>query len=264
MSFHTRCPQWIASRSAHRTVWRRKGVRCYVANAVNDPEWFQLLRTELLSRNPIYQREDIDIVHHTQLLTTLEGFVPRNFKKDALAHLLTHFNLQVPSAQLLPDGTDPLHSPGEPWVRRMWAGGAVTLNPDVHHEFNAFSLQREVTCLEHIKDVRLQGEDDTAKIFMTIERRFASFNQLARQSGGLDVHSYILQQVRDGVEWGDALLKEERNLVFLKAKTDVELMAIQAGQTLAPKYLARMHSSIYHWSVTDLLQHPGIPTSHTL
>lgn len=239
-------------------------MRRYAASTINGPEWFQLLRTELLSRNPIYQQEDIDIVHHTQLLTTLEGFVPRNPEKDALAHLLTHFNLQVPSAQLLPDGTDPLHSPGEPWVRRMWAGGAITLNPDVHHEFNAFSLQRGVTCLERIKDVRLQGEDDAAKIFVTIERRFALFNQLARQSGGSDVRSYVLQQVRDGVEWGDALLKEERNLVFLKAKTDAEIMAIQAGQTLAPKYLARMHNSVHDWSATDQLQHPETPTSHRL
>jgi hypothetical protein len=51
----------------------------------------------------------------------------------------------------------------------------------------------------------------------------------------------MLQQVKSGAEWGDAWVKEERNLVFLKPKTAAELMAIQAGQTLVPRYLKGMY-----------------------
>lgn len=38
-------------------------------------------------------------------------------------------------------------------------------------------------------------------------------------------------------DWSNAWVKEERNLVFLKAKTAAELASIHAGELLAPKYL---------------------------
>ncbi|KAF9695309.1 hypothetical protein EKO04_007061 [Ascochyta lentis] len=248
MSLRNLRPQRIASTSAHLAVWRQRGVRYYSSQAANDPEWFQQLRAELLSRDPVYGREDVNVLHHQQLLTALAGFTPWTYRKTAVAqtntpvaHLLTRFNAQVPSAALLPDGTDPLHSPGEPWVRRMWAGGAVELNPGLEERMHVMKLHAKVACIERIKDVRLQGEDDTAKIFVTIERRFAMINRLTdhtgSQSRGLEPETHLMQQVRDGVEWGDAILKEERNLVFLKAKTDTELMAVQAGQTHVPRYL---------------------------
>src|SRR5436189_5904738 len=43
------------------------------------------------------------------------GHMPRG-------HHLVYFPRAVPSSQLLPDGTDILHSPGHPFNRRMWAG----------------------------------------------------------------------------------------------------------------------------------------------
>ncbi|KZM19471.1 uncharacterized protein EKO05_0003042 [Ascochyta rabiei] len=234
--------QRIASTSTRRTVWRQRGARYYSSQATNDPEWFQQLRAGLLSRSPICQHEDLDYIHHMQLCTTLGGFVPRIHKGESVAHtrspvahLLTRFNLQVPSAKLLPDGTDPLHSPGEPWVRRMWAGGAVQVNPSVSAGTDTLGFRSKVACVERIKDVRLQGENDTTNIFVTIERRFALFNRLADRarspSAELDAKTNLVQQVHSGVEWGDALMKEERNLVFLKAKTDIELTADQTHTT---------------------------------
>jgi hydroxyacyl-ACP dehydratase HTD2-like protein with hotdog domain len=259
MSLHTRCPQRIASTCAHGTVWRRRGIRYYASNTATDPEWFQQLRTELLSRNAIYQREDLDILHHEQLLSTLAGFVPRINKIDPdakhhspVAHLLTRFNIRVTSAKLLPDGTDPVHSPGEPWVRRMWAGGAVKLNPDRKFQYDGpFRLQSRVACVERIKDVRLLGGDDAAKIFVTTERRFASYNQLVARSksqyrGLEEPRAYFLEQARDDVDWGDALLKEERTFVFLKAKTSAEIDAIQAGEIFVPRYITCMFTRPCH------------------
>jgi hypothetical protein len=252
MSLHTRCPQRIASTSAHRTVWRRRGIRYYVSGTASEPEWFQQVRTELLSRKPLYQREDLDLLHHEQLLTTLTGFAPRLPQLDGgagpnipLAQLLTRFNARVPSSKLLPDGTDPLHSPGEPWMRRMWAGGSVQLNPELKLKSETpFRHESRAACVERIKDVRLQGEGEAAKVFVSIERRFASVDQLkdaAESQFGGDTRKYMLQQVKSGAEWGDAWVKEERNLVFLKPKTAAELMAIQAGQTLVPRYLKGMY-----------------------
>lgn len=248
MSLHTRCPKRIVSTSAHRTVWRRRGARCYASDTANDPEWFQQVRTELLGRQPYYRREDVDLLHHEQLSTTLAGFVPRVNKPYnkrnsivPLFELLTRFNVQVQSSKLLPDGTDPLHSPGEPWIRRMWAGGAVKFNPDLKLiSETPFRLQSRVACVERVKDVRLQGTGDDAKVFVTIERRFTSVDQRRDVHGSQsedNVRAHVSQQVDRDDDWSDALFKEERNLVFLKAKTAAELTAVQVGQTLVPRYL---------------------------
>jgi hypothetical protein len=248
MSLHAQCRQRIASTYTQHTLWRRTAVRHYVSTSTSDPKWFQQLRTGLLNRKPIYKQEDVNNLHREQLRTTLAGFVPRRRSRRAEAYtwsradqLLTGFNIQVPSKDLLPDGTDPLHFPGEPWVRRMWAGGAVLLNPDVNLGLGSVEQPFRMACIERIKDVRLQGEGDVAKVFVTIERRFASTQRLTESARtaapALTARDYYVQQVCNGVEWGDAVMKEERNLVFLKEKSDSELKAIQTGQTLAPKYL---------------------------
>ncbi|KAJ8106229.1 hypothetical protein OPT61_g9677 [Boeremia exigua] len=237
MSLHTRGPQRLASISARRTVGQWQSARYYASATANDPEWFQQVRAELLRRKPQQYREVLDTLHHKQLDATVAGFQTRGPREDtlpdqvALAHVLTRFNAREPLSTLLPDGTDPLHSPGEPWVRRMWAGGAVKIKPDLDPQAKSpFRLFSRVACVEHIKDVRLQGSGDEAKIFVTIERRFA----LERK-----VKDAARSQAESGVdeEWGDALLKEERNLVFLKPKTAAELKAIKGGETLVPRYL---------------------------
>jgi hypothetical protein len=125
-----------------------------------------------------------------------------------------------------------------------------------------------VACVERIKDVRLQGEDDAAKIFVTIERRFASLPRLescARNAPGeLSARSYFLQQVRKGVEWGDAALKEERTLVFLPSIKGTELEDVKAGKTVVPRYLNGEFTLPSHEPATDTPQHLQNLTSHTL
>jgi hydroxyacyl-ACP dehydratase HTD2-like protein with hotdog domain len=44
-------------------------------------------------------------------------------------HHLVYFPLQLPPSELMPDGTDPGHCPGEPFTRRMWAGGEIKFLP---------------------------------------------------------------------------------------------------------------------------------------
>lgn len=250
MSLQARCPQRIASIHAQRVLWQRRGVRCYASNAANYPDWFQQVRTELLSRKPHRHHEDLDAGHYEQLEIALIGFQPKSdYRRPGTKHqqsaplfdLLTRFNVQVRSAILLPDGTDPLHSPGEPWSRRLWAGGAVRINPNLKLRAETpFRLLQKASCVERIKDVRLQGNDDEAKVTVTVERRYdldgrltdASRNQVEDKT---QVHSVPEEATND--EWSNALIKEERNLVFLKAKTAAELDVIQAGQLLVPRYL---------------------------
>ena len=71
-------------------------------------------------------------------------------------------NTSLPS--LLPDGTDPLHSPGPPFTRRMWAGGDITFLHDV------LLKGREMKCCETISDVEIKGIEGEEKVFVTIQR----------------------------------------------------------------------------------------------
>lgn len=248
MSLHTRCQQRIARRSVQRTVWRQQSVRCYASSTAEDPEWFQKLRSEMLSRKPSRYRENLDPLHYRQLRATLKGFQadPRSGSVSAtmLSDVLTRFNARLPSSMLLSDGTDALHSPGEPWQRRMWAGGAVTINPSLKIRSDTpFKLRKDLVCVERIKDVRLQGTGTDAKIFVTIERRFSpdqdTQSAVKRRRGG-ESPGDGAQQVVPGDEWSDAMLKEERSLVFLKSIT------ARAVQTLEPRYLKCTHS----WTVS--------------
>ncbi|KAH6622171.1 hypothetical protein C7974DRAFT_315100 [Boeremia exigua] len=246
MSIYTRCPQRIGCASAHRARWGRRFVRSYASDTVDDPEWFQQVRTDLLSRKPQEYREDIDVFHYEHLRTTLAAFPPQfpglvvgRRQLVPLPDVLTRFNAAIKTSALLPDGTDPLHSPGEPWARRMWAGGAVRLNPNLSsmlgRPYRTLSGPVETAiCVERIKDVRLRGTGDKAKIFMTVERSFSPAPAKARRGAAK-------KKVQDAAnisdDWGDVWMKEERRLVFLQPKRATALEAIQAGVTLVPRYL---------------------------
>ncbi|KAF3035923.1 hypothetical protein E8E12_004221 [Didymella heteroderae] len=262
MSLRAWCHQRIASTSAHRTVWRRRCVRHYASDTASEPEWFQKVRDELLSRRPCYHHEDLDPTHYEQLTTTLIGFAPSTLVYRApsrphlsLAELLTRFNVRVQSSKLLSDGTDPLHHPGEPWMRRMWAGGAVKVKPGLELGARAgsatpFRLKETVACMERIKDVRLQGAGEEAKIYVTIERRFAPRGSSGGESEGALSANNFKRVLRDN-DWSDSLVKEERNLVFMKAKTGAELMSAKSGQELGEtRYLKALEDPDYSYSLT--------------
>ncbi|KAH7390461.1 hypothetical protein BKA66DRAFT_439776 [Pyrenochaeta sp. MPI-SDFR-AT-0127] len=258
MPLRTPCLRRLNRTPAPHTRWKWAPVRGY-ASGTDDPPWFQQLRAEMLDRDTTYLLEDITAQSGHKLANTLSGFLPEqwcrppDFKKPVLpiGHYLIWFNPALPSDKLLPDGTDMLHSPGEPWVRRMWAGGSVQLKPDAYfHRKNGFTLDTAIAGAERIKDVQLRGKDGDLKIFVTIERRFARLERLyeshrrahngSEKSNGINVQRYFKQQLRRDEEWGDAIFKDQRNLVFFKDRSAAELDAIKAGQTAPVRYLDRV------------------------
>lgn len=244
----------------HHTQWKCVPTRCYASRA-DDPPWFQQLRADMLRRDTTSLVESITAQPGHKLSNTLSGFLPEqwcrspNFKHPVLpiGHYLIWFNPALPSDNLLPDGTDMLHSPGEPWVRRMWAGGSVQLKTDEYfNKKTGFTLNTAVVGAERIKDVQLRGKDADMKIFVTIERRFARLGRLyeshrrahgdSEKSNNLSVLRHFKQQLRDDLEWGDEIFKDERNLVFFKDRSAAELDALKAGQMAPVRYLDRPYT----------------------
>jgi hydroxyacyl-ACP dehydratase HTD2-like protein with hotdog domain len=259
MSLRTQCAIRIARRHAPRTPCQRILGRYYSTTTVDDAAGFQQLRAEMLSRKSTCLREYIDPNVDHKLIDTLCTFLPREWCPRPhgtnmllpMGHHLMWFNASMPVDKLLPDGTDPLQSPGAPWVRRMWAGGAVRVRPGTYYENETgFAADSSMVCAERIQDVQLRGQGETAKIFVTIDRRFVRLDTLRakykdsskniQKMGGQRVGPlwHFRQQLLSD-EWGDAILREQRNLVFLKEKSPAELEAISAGQLATVKYLER-------------------------
>ncbi len=213
---------------------------------------FEELRTEMLSRGVTCHIDEISPGPSYRLAETLSDFLPDQWysvlTKETpilpIGHHLVYFNPTQSLDKLLPDGTDLLHSPGDPWVRRMWAGGSVNVRPDKYfHLNNGLKLKSTVTAAECIRDVQLIGKDQDAKIFVTVERRYARLDKLFQRhqktSDGISPQDIFNQQLINNDEWGDALFKTEHKLVFLQEKTAAELEAIKSGQWFTPRYLPR-------------------------
>ncbi len=261
MLLRTPITRRIARTHTPCTQGRTTLLRCYSSTSSDDPPWFRQLRAELLQRPVTHIPEHITTPHEHKLSQTLAGFLPREWchppttrtRVVPFGHHLIWFNPAVPTPELLPDGTDASQSPGGPWVRRMWAGGSIQLQLDGYfNNFRGFRRDTPMTATEHIKHVRLHGDGDTAKIFVTIERRFTRLDSVessyTAQHGSLGtrgrtqkLRTYLEQQLRSGDAWGDAILKEERNLVFFKQRTAAELEAVKAGQMATVKYLDRAY-----------------------
>ncbi|DAA75448.1 TPA_exp: Uncharacterized protein A8136_1845 [Trichophyton benhamiae CBS 112371] len=88
-------------------------------------------------------------------------------------HHLIYFPPQVPSSELLPDGCDELHSPGQPYNRRMWAGGSVRFFGDG----GPLLTGQRAVCVEGIREVNIKGKEGDEKIFVGIERRVATVDE---------------------------------------------------------------------------------------
>src|SRR3954466_8525044 len=69
-----------------------------------------------------------------------------------VGHHLIYFPPQVTLSQLLPDCTDTLHTPGEPFNRRLWAGGNLRFPASSP----ALDGSRAV-CIESIRNVTVNG-----------------------------------------------------------------------------------------------------------
>lgn len=147
-------------------------------------------------------------------------------------HHLVYFPPQVSLAQLLADGTDVLHTPGAPFTRRLWAGGAVRFPSDTGPLLNC---QRAV-CVESIRDVSIKGATGEEKIRIGIERHIFEVEENEdeqsiknRAANSTHDESFIRHVV------------EKRNLVFLRdAKMDSKSTVAQMSQS---RYIKRMYLS---------------------
>ncbi|KAL2823972.1 hypothetical protein BDW59DRAFT_147979 [Aspergillus cavernicola] len=129
-------------------------------------------------------------------------------------HHLVYFPPQVTLSQLLPDGTDTLHTPGTPFNRRLWAGGKV--------EFPAArSLLLDgsrAVCIEGIRDVIVKGQPGEEKIIVQIERQIGTVRDEESEN---DTRKRIWSN-NEG-ERAHTSIIEIRDLVFMRDKTAGQL-----------------------------------------
>ncbi|KAF2868361.1 hypothetical protein BDV95DRAFT_549390 [Massariosphaeria phaeospora] len=235
------CTARIPARRAQwqRAQWHRLLLRRHVSTDGDGPPWFRTLREEMLQRKVSIRSDIMSQPAHEKLRNTLAPFLPAPghppigvpcYNYASTGHHLIYCNAALRSDKLLADGTDALQSPGGNFIRRMWAGGSLALNPAVYLQHNVdMKKVTSMQCDERIKDVQLRGRGDNAKVFVTIERSFKP------STGNWDSHpTKDLPPVLRGL-----MLIEERTLVFLKERSRAEREAIQAGQLTAVKYLDR-------------------------
>lgn len=136
---------------------------------------FSHLQAELTSRRLPRLDDDCSRLPSRLLTETLKDFLPESPIYDQsqlqskilpFAHHVVYFPPPAPLSSLLPDGTEPLHSPGPPFHRRMWAGGSINLN---NYE-DSLQTGVEAVCQELIRDVTIKGRVGEEKIYVTIER----------------------------------------------------------------------------------------------
>ncbi|MCJ1375492.1 hypothetical protein MMC20_006729 [Loxospora ochrophaea] len=159
------------------------------------------------------------------LTQTLADFLPRSkisgppilssiVSKPHLppSHHLIYFPPPTPLSSLLPDGTDPDQSPGDPFVRRMWAGGRIDFRVD---KSEPFKLDGEpAACLERITDVSVKGAAGDEKVFVAIERRIG---QSLAISNGKETRE---DQIRGFLLTDDNCTTiEQRNIVFMRERS---------------------------------------------
>ncbi|KAF2668993.1 hypothetical protein BT63DRAFT_454969 [Microthyrium microscopicum] len=128
---------------------------------------------------------------------------------------LVYFNPTLAPDSLLPDGTDAKHSPGAPFVRRMWAGGSVRMRRPITLDGGPG------VCVERIRDVSVKGREGEEKIFVGIERRIGRLRD--GEVGGGEESAVERLWSEDEKDFAEADLIERRNIVFLRERTASEL-----------------------------------------
>ncbi|KFY41106.1 hypothetical protein V494_03211 [Pseudogymnoascus sp. VKM F-4513 (FW-928)] len=117
-----------------------------------------------------------------------------------------------PTKLLIKDGTDNMHYPGKPWVRRMWAGGSIDFMTDRRrrHLECRYTQSDYVRCREEIVNAVVKGSPGKQKFWVDLRRTIGPSNgpwERPLRGGG------VVEQ---------AAIIERRNLVFMPAKTSQE------------------------------------------
>ncbi|KAF1967044.1 hypothetical protein BU23DRAFT_516994 [Bimuria novae-zelandiae CBS 107.79] len=282
MALRTRCLYSFARTPVRHTQWQRIRItrRYYSSDSpdasVNpqsetkfeDAGWFEKLRDEMLNRELPLARDAIHDQTLKHLEATLYTYFPRSWKEsvagtrtpdralpNGIGEHTIFCNPVLPEARLLPDGTDELHSPGGPFVRRMWAGGAVKVNKDLYYDPEAgWATHRRILCSERIKDVQLRGSGDKEKIFISIERNFARIDPLFDAIEGMEgrnrnfsLRKLLRERLRD---WDQFCLTEHRNIVFFRERSAEQWEDIKAGRTATVKYLQTPNEPGFSYTIT--------------
>lgn len=192
-------------------VWCRRSY-----SASNEPPIdFEAIKAEMLGRPPQLTWTIVSPTNSTLLSIALADFLPkschaRTYQLGATSvekvngrsslppgHHFVYFPLQKTASQLGADGTDPFHSPGGPFVRRMWASGSLEYTGDFRLDFVP------ALCSEHIEAVTVKGSEGQEKIFVDVVREYKK-KSLYKGPGG--TKSMPLSR----------MILERRTLVFMR------------------------------------------------
>lgn len=134
-----------------------------------------------------------------------------------IGHHLIYFPPQVTLSQLLPDGTDVLHTPGEPFNRRLWAGGNLRFPVG-----SPLLDGSRAVCIESIRKVTVKGREGDEKVVVTIERRVGTVPE-----GEEEAQTWSRIWTEDEAYPGDSSVIENRDLIFMRSKTADQIQADQ-------------------------------------
>lgn len=241
MEMHTTCSR-ATIRRAQRVLWTRVAAW----QATRPSSSFAQTRQEMLSRPPKAIYDALTPLRSHLLNISLSDYLPAtchpsNFDPaDPAAltlpptdggaapplpqgHHLVYFPPQMPPSHLLPDGTDPAHSPGGPYGRRMWAGGSVVFAPGWAEALRLDG--RRAVCVEAVEAAALKGEEGSGaeKIFVDVVRRYGIVGSGGRQ----DADARAVEEAQR-----NPFVKEVRTLVFMRERpppADQERVVPQAA-----------------------------------
>jgi hydroxyacyl-ACP dehydratase HTD2-like protein with hotdog domain len=193
---------------------------------------FSSLQTSLPSRRWSPLIEPLNTTSAHRLSQSLTSFLPSSWvpqvpvlssRSSTLppGYHLVYFNPVLGPEDLLPDGTDRKHSPGDPFVRRMWAGGNVRYRePGKGVRLDGGAG----VCLERIRDVAVKGKEGQEKIFVGIERRIGRA-EIDGDGKLVESEDQTVERLWSEKEedFADAEMIERRNIVFMRERTPEEL-----------------------------------------
>ncbi|KAJ5693355.1 hypothetical protein N7462_002778 [Penicillium macrosclerotiorum] len=149
-----------------------------------------------------------------------------------IGHHLIYFPPQVTLSQLLPDGTDILHTPGDPFNRRLWAGG------NLRFPTNSPLLDgSRAVCIESIRDVTVKGRDGDEKVIVTIERRVGTVPE-----GEDESHTWNRIWTQNEADAGESSVIENRDLIFMRTKS-AEQVQLDQTQFSKPSRIVKAPSN---------------------
>ncbi|KAJ5095139.1 hypothetical protein N7532_007430 [Penicillium argentinense] len=170
----------------------------------------------------------------------------RNPSPLPISHHLIYFPPQVTLSQLLPDGTDTLHTPGPPFNRRLWAGGNIRF-PGRSPLLDG----SRAVCIESIRNVTVKGREGEEKVIVTIERRVGTVPEEESEP-----ETWRRLWTENEAADGEASVVENRDLIFMRAKSAEQIRVDKDGFELPRRIIKSPPNATF--------RHPILPTKALL